>query len=63
MILEEHYQGALIKASREVVSSPKVDWKEAWQEAVKWAHRRYRRMVKTLISWRTLEEEVGEEIL
>lgn len=31
MILEEHYQGALWKASREVVDRPGVDRKEAWQ--------------------------------
>lgn len=71
MILEEHYQGALRKASREIVDRPGVDWKEAWQLAVKWTRRRYRRMreetvqrawrlVKALVSKKKPEEEAGE---
>lgn len=70
-ILEEHYQGALRRASREVVNSPGLEWKEAWQVAVKWTRRRYKRLredtvrrawrlVKTLMSKRKPEEEAGE---
>ncbi|XDV10976.1 hypothetical protein PO909_000055 [Leuciscus waleckii] len=70
-ILEEHYQGALWRAGKEVIGSPGVNWKEAWQVAVKWTQRRYRRMkeqtvqrawrvVKTLMSRRRPEGEAEE---
>lgn len=70
-ILEEHYQGALRRASREVVGSLGVDWKVAWQVAVKWTQRRYRKMkertvqrawrvVKAIMSRRKPEGEAGE---
>ncbi|CAM4507465.1 unnamed protein product [Leuciscus chuanchicus] len=56
-ILEEHYQGALRRASREVIGSPGVDWKEAWQVAVKWTQRRYRRMKEQTVqrAWRVVK--------
>ncbi|XDV10891.1 hypothetical protein PO909_000002 [Leuciscus waleckii] len=70
-IMEEHYQGALRRAGKEIIASPGIDWKEAWQVAVKWTQIRYKRMkeqtvrrawnvVKTLMSRRRSEVEAEE---
>lgn len=41
-ILEKHYSVALSKASKKVIDSNKMEWKEAWKVAVKWTQRRYK---------------------
>lgn len=71
-ILEQHYEGALKRVEKEIMAGPEVDWKEAWQVAIKWTRRRYRRLreqtirrawslVKTLMTRRGSEKKTGEE--
>lgn len=71
-IMEEHFQGALKRAEKGIIVSPGVDWKEAWQVAIKWTRRRYRRlkeqtirrageMVKILMAGKE-SEKAGEEM-